>query len=39
MGDLLGQDFAIEAKDTLLHRNLDRWRADKEALFMRLYVR
>lgn len=31
MGDLLGQDFTIEAKNTLLHRNLDRWRADKEA--------
>ena len=37
MKDLLGQDFAIEAKDTL-YRNLNRWRADKEALFMRLYV-
>jgi hypothetical protein len=33
MGDLLGQDFAIEAKDSL-----DRWRAPKKALLVRLYV-
>lgn len=37
MGDLRGQDFAIEAKGTWYH-SLDRWRTHKEALFMRLYV-
>ncbi len=37
MGDLLGQDFAIEAKDRLC-RCVDRWRPHTGALFVRPYV-